>query len=333
MIDDLLDFFDGNISVGQPWGVKDLDQHYPFKKNYSIHCGIPGSGKTDILLSMHFSQAVRNDKKCIAFLDEGSKRMHYLRLIGQWYGKRLFTIYPFREKAEWHVSRDEIIKGYEIVSNYIKIIDNENETLLKNKTISAVLNIMQSMIDREVPGTYQSVLIDPKNAFSADSSKGTNGWYEYDKVIFAEMREFQAKNEIKFDLVVHPTKKAFDNKHLAKDNEKVMGVSVVGYTKPIFLVDAENGPVVDARADDSMTFHRYKNLADIAQYTFAHVRKIKEEETGGKPTDEAQPIVIYKDSRTWRWMFNNMDLLGSVKASIKGEEVQAAQNSDDSLPF
>ena len=47
----------------------------------------------------------------------------------------------------------------------------------------------------------------------------------------------------------------------------------------------------------------------------------------------AHPIVIHKDSRTWRWMFNNMDLLGAVKASIKAEEIVAAQNSDDSLPF
>jgi hypothetical protein len=328
MNDDILGFFDGTIEVGQSWGVRKLDEHYPFKHNFGIHCGAAGSGKTDILLSMHFSQAIRNKAQCIAYLDEGSQRMHYLRIIGQLYGKKLFEIYPFetdpKKRTKWYVSRDELIAGYEEVVKYVKIIDKDNDVLRNEKTISTLLNVFRGISSK---GNVQSVLIDPKNAFSVDNKKGQHGAYEYDKVILDEMRVFQQDLNVKLDLVVHPSKGARMTKHTEAD--KVRGIGVGGQSKPVDIWDAENGAVIEARADDSLTFHRYRKVAELETYTLLSVRKIKEEETGGKTTDDDSPIWVYKDKRTWRWMFDETDLLGSVLAHKPIEQGSVASD----LPF
>lgn len=330
MIDDLIDFYDGGIQVGQAWGSPKLDTHYPFKKNFAIHCGAAGSGKTDIILSMETIQAMKNNKKVLAFLDEGSPRMHYFRLIGMLLGKELFTIYPMIEdpakRIKWHVSKDEIIAGYETIKKYVVLIDPNNEALTQNKTITALLSAFQVYVDK---GDVQSVLIDPKNAFSVDNSKAFNGVYEYEKKILAEMRRFQQDNDLKLSLTVHPTKGARINKHKERnskeDGDVMLGVYVGGQPKPIDLYDSENGAVNEARADDSLTFHRYRNVEGLDHYTFIHVRKIKEQETGGKNTDDNNPIVVFKDRRTWRWMFDGVDLMK--------EQLQVASSVSDDLPF
>jgi hypothetical protein len=330
MIQDLLDFYGGKIDVGQSWGCLKLDEHYPFKKNFAIHCGAAGSGKTDIILSMETSQAIKNGKKVLAYLDEGSSRMHYFRLIGMLLGKKLFTIYPLesdpQKRIKWHVSKDEMIAGYEEVKKYVIIFDKDNEVITQNKTITTLLNAFQVYVDR---GGIQSVFIDPKNAFSVDNSKAFNGNYEYEKKVLGEMRAFQSKNDLKLTLTVHPTKGARINKHKEKNSKDegdiLMGVYVGGHPKPIDLYDSENGAVNEARADDSLTFHRYRNVDGLDHYSFIHVRKVKEEETGGKNTDEMNPIVVYKNKNTWRWIFDDVDIMSS-------KPIAATSMSDD-LPF
>lgn len=324
MIDDLLQFYEGNIQVGQAWGVQTLDDHYPFKRNFGIHCGAAGSGKTDILLAMHFSQAYKNKKTCIAYLDEGSMRMHYLRLIGMLYGKKLFELYYGQDKPQWKVSRDELLDGYNEVCKYVKIIDNQNETLLRQKTITSLINIAKGMADKM---DVQSVLIDPKNAFSIDKEKGQYGAYEYDKVLLSDLRAFQSELNVKLDLVVHPSKGARMTKHI--QGEKVKGFSVDGQPKPIDIWDAENGAVIEARADDSLTFHRYRKVSDLAHYTMISVRKIKEEETGGSTTDDDKPIWVYKNKKTWRWIFDEVDMFEKVLS----EQPPKAGSVSDELPF
>jgi hypothetical protein len=324
MIDDLLQFYDGDIQVGQEWGVKKLDDHYPFKRNFSIHCGAAGSGKTDILLFMHFSQSYKNKKACIAYLDEGSMRMHYLRLIGMLYGKKLFERFYGNPKPKWYVSKDELMDGYNEVCKYVKIIDNQNPILLKNKTITSLINITENMASKD---DIQSVLIDPKNAFSIDKEKGQYGAYEYDKVLLSDLREFQAKTNVKLDLVVHPSKGARMTKHM--EGDKVRGCSVKGQPKPIDIWDAENGAVIEARTDDSLTFHRYRKIAELQTYTAIRVAKIKEQETGGKVTDDEDPIWVYKNNSTWRWIFDDVDLFGKVIT----HETPKEGSMKDELPF
>lgn len=334
MIGDLLDFYNGNIDTGQSWGCKKLDDHYPFKKNFAIHCGAAGSGKTDILSFMEVTQAIRNKKKVLCYFDEGTLRMHYLRLIGAWYGKKVFDTYPFEKdpakRIKFHISRDEIISGYEEICKYITIIDNTNEALAQNKTITALLNAFMIHIDK---GDVQSVIIDPKNAFSADNSKAFNGNYEYEKKLLGEMRQFQQKNDIKLTLTVHPTKGARMTKHKEKsskdDGDYIKGIYVGGQPKPVDLFDSENGAVNEARADDSLTFHRYRNVEELSAYSLIHVRKIKEEETGGKNTDDNDPIFVYKNKSTWRWMFDDVDIM--LKAKSEQPSPQGSIGSE--LPF
>lgn len=335
MIDDLLAFYNGEIEPGQSWGVKSLDDHYPFKKNLGIHCGAAGSGKTDILLSMHASQAIRNNKMFVAYLDEGSMRMHYLRLIGQLYGKKLFDIYPYESNPEkrtkWHISRDQLLDGYNEVCKYAYLIDSTNEVIQADKTITTVLNAFKSIADKK---DVQSALIDPKNAFSVDNKKAQFGAYEYDKIILSEIRKFQDELDIKMDLVVHPSKGARLIKHKEKtqkdEGDYVNGVYVGGQPKPVDIFDAENGAVIEARADDSLTFHRYRDVHEISHYTFLHVRKIKEEEMGGKVTDDTKPILVYKNQLTWRWVFDDVDMIGSV---LGKKAMQTPGTVSHDLPF
>ena len=58
------------------------------------------------------------------------------------------------------------------------------------------------------------------------------------------------------------------------------------------MADAEGGGKWGNRADDFIVIHRYPMHTTSWMYTEVHVKKVKETETGGKPTFAASPVMF-----------------------------------------
>lgn len=65
-----------------------------------------------------------------------------------------------------------------------------------------------------------------------------------------------------------------------------------GHPKAPMMADTEQGTMFAAKADDFITIHRKVNDELEWRKTEIHVRKIKEVETGGRPTPLNDPFLM-----------------------------------------
>jgi hypothetical protein len=65
-----------------------------------------------------------------------------------------------------------------------------------------------------------------------------------------------------------------------------------GHPKAPMMADTEQGTMFAAKADDFLTIHRKVNDETDWRKTEIHVRKIKEVETGGRPTPLSDPFIM-----------------------------------------
>jgi len=77
--------------------------------------------------------------------------------------------------------------------------------------------------------------------------------------------------------------------------------------------DVEGGGKFVNRADDFMVVHRYVQHPSDYMYSFIHIRKVKEIETGGRPTAINNPIPIKALPNNVGYSLNGIDLLDTVK--------------------
>jgi hypothetical protein len=138
---------------------------------------------------------------------------------------------------------------------------------------SKAWTIEEFMQEVQKLGNYDVLMIDPHNSFIRP--KGSNS-HEYDYEMATRLRLFAKKTNTTIYLCVHAATEALRKIHKEGDFE--------GHPMPPNMADAEGGGKWGNRADDFIVIHRY--VADPLNwmYTHVHVKKIKETETGGKPT-------------------------------------------------
>ena len=85
---------------------------------------------------------------------------------------------------------------------------------------------------------------------------------------------------------------------------------------PPSLADVEGGGKWGNRADDVFTIHRYIQHPTEWMYSEIHVRKIKEVETGGRPTALDQPIKLRMTRNNVGFEFAGVDILNTKKIDI-----------------
>ena len=83
--------------------------------------------------------------------------------------------------------------------------------------------------------------------------------------------------------------------------------------------DSEGGGKWVNRASDFLVIHRYSQHPTDWMYSHLHVRKVKEMETGGRPTPMQEPVVMRSKA-------------GNVGFEIAGVDlVKAIRNKNDQL--
>ena len=112
------------------------------------------------------------------------------------------------------------------------------------------------------------------------------------------MRLFCKENQISIWLNTHAVTEALRRTH-QKEHE------YNGLPVPPNMADVEGGGKWGNRADDVFTIHRYTQHPTDWMISEIHIRKVKEVETGGRPTSIDSPIKL-------RMMPNNIGFTYAV---------------------
>ena len=264
----LKDVRSGKVQEGYKLGFDDIDQYLRFKEsNFNVILGHANVGKTTIILYLMLSYSIKNNIKWLIYSSENESHSILRKLV------EFLDLKPINK-----ISEEDFNKHLEYIGKYFKIIDNN--TMCSYKTLLEFAEEMHSV------WKFNGMLIDPYNSLIKDNSllKGLGG-HEYDYQATTEIRMFCKKNKVSVWLNTHAATNSLRVKHPV---DHIYG----GHPIPPLASDVEGGGKFVNRADDFLVIHRYTQHPTDWIQTHLHIRKVKEVETGGRPTPIDNPIVM-----------------------------------------
>jgi hypothetical protein len=280
----LQDIRSGKIKEGLILGVPEIDEYFRFKpSNFNIILGHSNTGKTTIVLYLMLAYAIKHQIKWLVFSSENEAYSIIRKLIEF-----------LEERPIQDVPEKLFEKHSKFIYTHFKIIDSN-----KTYTYRELLDLCKVIKDA---WDYQGLLIDPYNSLIKDPKLiGAVGGHEYDYQATTELRIFAKKNNIAVWVNTHANTSALRIMHRLEHE-------YAGHPIPPNAADVEGGGKFVNRADDFLVVHRYIQHPTEFMVSMIHVRKVKETETGGRPTSIDDPIKL-------RALVNN------VGFSIKGISV------------
>ena len=176
-----------------------------------------------------------------------------------------------------------------------------------------LVTIDEFMKDVQKMGKYDTLMIDPHNSFAKPPAM--NG-HEHDYQTAARLRLYAKKFNTTVYMCIHAATEALRKTHKSGDYE--------GLPMPPNAADAEGGGKWVNRADDFLVIHRYTQSQTSWMYTEVHVKKVKETETGGRPTFIDEPILFKLE-------YGTAFTCGGVNALAKLKPIEEVINNE--YPF
>jgi hypothetical protein len=284
----------GSVKEGLRLDIPEIDDYLRFKPNgFNVILGQANVGKTSAVLFLMLCYTLKYGKRWLIFSSENQPHSIIRKLVE----------YLTRKPLE-QISEETFIKCTDFIANYFKIIDSE-----KLYTYRDLLNLG---LQYKNAWDYHGFMIDPYNSLAKDEKLMKSlGGHEYDYQATTEFRLFCKNNNITIWLNVHANTGAIRMLHRIDHQYG-------GYPIPPMASDVEGGGKFVNRADDFWVVHRYIQHPSDWMYTHIHVRKVKEVETGGKPTSLDEPIKL-------KSMINNVGFEIDGKSIVKliSEDVKA----------
>lgn len=256
----------GNVKEGMKIDMPEIDEYLRFKPtNFNVVLGHANVGKTTVVLYLMLVHAQKNGIKWLVFSSENDTHSIIRKLV------EFLTAKPIN-----HVTDEEFDVHTRWVDDHFKFID-----CVKLYTYRDLLEYAKAV---KSAWNYQGLLIDPYNSLIKDRKQmeGING-HDYDYEATTEMRLFCKEQKISIWLNTHANTAALRIKH-------PMGHQYAGHPIPPLASDVEGGGKFVNRADDFIVIHRYTQHAADWMESHIHVRKVKETDTGGRPTPMENPI-------------------------------------------
>jgi hypothetical protein len=239
------------VPIGKGIGC-DLDNNLRFKEaSFNIILGHANVGKTYFVLYYFLCLSVKHNLKHLIYSSENTVTGIKRNLFELYVGKKIVEFTP----AEMQIAKD-------FIESHFDFLDTS-----KALTIEEFMKGVQKL-DR-----YDTLMIDPHNGFTRP--KATNA-HDYDYEVATKLRLFAKQTRTSIYLCIHAATEALRKTHREGDFE--------GHPMPPNMSDAEGGGKWGNRADDFIVIHRYVSDPFNWMYTHVHVKKVKETETGGKPT-------------------------------------------------
>ncbi len=287
--DKILDIKYGRVKEGLKIGVPEIDEHIRQKKGFSIFIGHANVGKTTVIIYLFVLWAKLHNLKFLVWSSENTPESILRKIIEFKMGKAI------QEATDL-----EIDNAVQWSNNHFKIIDVDDLYTYKQ-----LLKEAQQIKDA---WHYDGLLIDPYNSLAKDASilKMTGNSHDYDYQVASELRLFAKHNDVSVYLNAHGVTSALRQVHYS-------GHEYEGLTKPLAMSDIEGGSKWSSRADDVYCIHRYVSHQTDWMYSHIHVLKIKENETGGRPTPFEQPIQLRMKVNNVGFEYMGRDLIQDKK--------------------
>ena len=254
----LTDYRDGKIPMGLKIGCA-LDEYFVYKHNHlNIFLGHDNVGKTYFQLWYFLALATIHDLTFCLFCDENSAGKIMRDLVQMYCNK------PFMDLTHKEIRRAEMK-----LENHFAFIDNTKRYEPKE------------VIDLYLASKQNTLLIDPWNSLKTDLSYSGN---------------YDVLNELKM-VTKEGTNSIFVNAHPTSASGRLGAVYPKdhmwnGQVRIPFKSDIEGGKAFANKADDFIVIHRLTSHQELWKFTMIEVAKIKDTDTGGKPTFQDQPIML-----------------------------------------
>lgn len=279
----LKDYKAGRIPMGLGLGC-DLDKHLVWKESqFNIILGHDNVGKTYFIEWYFLALATIHGMTFTLFMDENHAGKVFRDLIQMYAGKAFKDI------------NDDELKYYEgVIDVHFKIVDNS-----KRYTPEELIQVFRD-------SNTDTYLIDPYNSLKMSMTYTTN---------------YEVLNELK--MFCKQTKKTiYMNAHPATASGRratgtyATGHDFAGHIMPPVKADIEGGKPFGNKADDFIITHRLLKHATMWKYTMLEVDKIKDTDTGGKPTVMDLPILLdYNFGLGFK--INGKDVIKRTKMPVK----------------
>lgn len=267
-VDKIRDVLNGRIKEGLSLGIPAIDEYARFKpSNFNVILGHANVGKTNMTLYLMLLYSIKHKIKWLVFSSENEPYTLIKKLVEFLECEIINRVPEFylQERLNW-------------INEHFKFIDNNS--LYSYKDLLDLAKVVKYQWD------YDGFLIDPYNSLIKDTVvfKGIGG-HEYDYQATSEMRVFCKTNNISIWLNTHAATEALRKKHPAQH-------TYAEHPIPPMASDVEGGGKFVNRADDFWVMHRYIQHPSDWMYSMIHVRKVKDIDTGGRPTPIDEPIYL-----------------------------------------
>lgn len=252
-------FKDGLIPLGLPLGHEELDEYLLLKEGefYGVlaHSNI---GKTSLTLWLIFLSAIRYNWNWLIYTGENKSSGVKMKLIEFYCGRKIKTIpnHWLKEALKWVNDHFFIVKT-DRTYEYKELV-NFAETLSRYKSL-------------------KGVFIDPYNSLKAETS-ATKSKYQYDYEAYSDMLAFTSRTKTTLILSVHTNTES--QRLRDKDGNPVMP----------FASMAEGGVALLNKVDNFIVYNRKTKDPSEWMFTEVSVDKVRNQETGGKPTKRNEPV-------------------------------------------
>lgn len=260
---------DGTLPMGLTTGSPSLDEHFLLKEgNFVMVNGTDNVGKTKFIWYLQLLAAMYHGWHGIIFASENTLGSFMRAMIQFYWGKQL------PRSSNWAMNETEYKIAKEFIeSHFVQI--KAQEDLFNYKDI---LNMVKK-VKNKYP-KFNHAMIDPYNSLKVDLSGYSKlNTHEYHYEALSELKAYGHQNKFGWFINHHAVTAAAR----AKDGEKK-------YPLAPNKADTEGGVKTANKADDFLTIHRITQHPTDWMITEVHVRKIKETETGGRPTSLEQPV-------------------------------------------
>jgi hypothetical protein len=254
---------DGTLQKGLTTGSEYLDENFLLKSgNLVIINGHDNVGKSVWIWWLLMLAAMYHGWRGIIFSSENSIGSFIRKMMQFYWGKPLKSMndIEYRTAKVFVENHFVMIKAQEELYNYKDIL------VMTKKTLAT-------------KGKFNYCLIDPYNSLKIDLSgfsKLSSHDYHYEGL--SEIKAYGQQNKFGF----------FVNNHAV--TESLRKLDKEGYPVAPNKADTEGGGKFANKADDFITIHRKTQHPSDWMITEIHVRKIKDTETGGKPTGLNTPV-------------------------------------------
>ena len=132
--------------------------------------------------------------------------------------------------------------------------------------------------------------------------KSLGNAHEYDYQVSSEFRLFAKKTNITVFINAHGVTEALRRTHPIGHDYQLLPM-------PLGLANVEGGGKWGNRSDDVLCIHRYVSHPSEWMYSHISILKVKENETGGRPTSYDSPIKIRMAKNNVGFEYMGQDIL------------------------